>query len=58
MNSKSNRQNIHERRRKRKIRTNLGVGVEQLSLQLDDLGGTKLIAYPWTSQDVTLVMTS
>ena len=25
---------------------------------MDDLGGTKLIAYPWPSLDVPLVMTS
>ena len=31
---------------------------EQIQTTLDDLGGTKLIAYPWPSLDVPLVMTS
>ena len=31
---------------------------EQIKTTMDDLGGTKLIAYPWTSLDVPLVMTS
>lgn len=31
---------------------------EQIKTTMDDLGGTKLIAYPWPSLDVPLVMTS
>jgi len=31
---------------------------EQIKTAMDDLGGTKLIAYPWPSLDVPLVMTS
>ena len=31
---------------------------EQIKTTLDDLGGTKLIAYPWPSLNVPLVMTS
>jgi|SRR5581483_6560138 len=31
---------------------------EQIKATMDDLGGTKLIAYPWPSLDVPLVMTS
>ncbi len=31
---------------------------EQIKTTMDDLGGTKLIAYPWNSLDVPLVMTS
>ena len=31
---------------------------EHIRTAMDDLGGTKLIAYPWPSQDVPLVMTS
>lgn len=31
---------------------------EQIRTTIDELGGTKLIAYPWTSLDVPLVMTS
>ena len=31
---------------------------EQIQSVMDDLGGTKLIAYPWPSLDVPLVMTS
>lgn len=30
----------------------------QIKTTMDDLGGTKLIAYPWTSLDAPLVMTS
>lgn len=31
---------------------------EQIRTTIDELGGTKLIAYPWNSLDVPLVMTS
>jgi hypothetical protein len=31
---------------------------EQIKTTMDDLGGTKLIAYPWNTIDVPLVMTS
>lgn len=31
---------------------------EQIQTTMDDLGGTKLIAYPWPSLDAPLVMTS
>ena len=31
---------------------------EQIKTTMDDLGGIKLIAYPWSSLDVPLVMTS
>ena len=31
---------------------------EQIKTTIDDLGGVKLIAYPWPSLDVPLVMTS
>lgn len=31
---------------------------EQIQITMDDLGGIKLIAYPWPSLDVPLVMTS
>ena len=31
---------------------------EQIKTTMDDLGGTKLIAYPWPSLDAPLVMTS
>jgi hypothetical protein len=31
---------------------------QQIKTTMDDLGGTKLIAYPWPSLDVPLVMTS
>lgn len=31
---------------------------EQIKTTMDDLGGTKLIAYPWPSLDIPLVMTS
>jgi hypothetical protein len=31
---------------------------EQIKTTMDDLGGMKLIAYPWSSLDVPLVMTS
>jgi hypothetical protein len=31
---------------------------ERIKTTMDDLGGTKLIAYPWNSLDVPLVMTS
>ncbi|GAB1471704.1 hypothetical protein MASR2M66_25820 [Chloroflexota bacterium] len=30
----------------------------QIRSVMDELGGTKMIAYPWTSIDVSLVMTS